>query len=282
MTAADTRRIAFTLHYDGEPYHGWQLQRGQPSVQGAIEAVLARLFGGPARVIGSGRTDRGVHATGQVAAVDAPARWEPEALRRALNALLPESIWIANAAEVTHRFHPRYDAISRRYIYRIGIADVAASPFHARWCWPLGRKLDESAMAAATLAIIGDHSFKGFAKSGQEERGDRCVVSDAGWAGWADIGIEFHITANRFLHHMVRYLVGTLADIGLGRRPAADIARLLQGGSDLVSSPPAPAPGLFLAEVRYHSASYASSFVPEGESDSTPTLEPTRRPHPNA
>lgn len=257
MTGAETKRIAFTVHYDGEAFHGWQVQRGQASVQGALEAVLGRLFDAPARVIGSGRTDRGVHATGQVAAVDAPARWNPAELRRALNALLPASVWVADAAEVEARFHPRYDALSRSYVYRVGLVDRAASPFHARWCWPLRRPLDLGSMIAPTRTLVGDHSFRAFAKAGQEERGDRCIVAAAEWGEWQDLGLEFRITANRFLHHMVRYLVGTLVEIGLGRRPAGDVAALLRQEPGLETSPPAPPEGLFLSRVLYPAGCYA-------------------------
>jgi tRNA pseudouridine38-40 synthase len=103
----------------------------------------------------------------------------------------------------------------------------------------------------ATAAIPGDHSFRAFAKAGQEERGDRCIVHAARWAEWEALGVEFHVTANRFLHHMVRYLVGTLVEIGLGRRPEEDVRRLLEGAPGLETSPPAPPEGLFLCAVRY-------------------------------
>jgi tRNA pseudouridine38-40 synthase len=256
MAPGRGKRIAFTVHYDGRPFFGWQLQPDQPSVQGELERVLSRLFDFPARVIGSGRTDRGVHATGQVAAVDAPPRWEPPELRRALNALLPDAIWIERAAEVAADFHPRYDAVSRSYVYRVGLAEISASPFHAGWCWPLGRALDQQSLATVTPQIVGDHSFLAFAKAGQEERGDRCIVHAAAWRPWAELGIELEITANRFLHHMVRYLVGTLVEIGMGRRPRSDLERLLGGSAKLETSPPAPAEGLFLSRVAYPPGSY--------------------------
>jgi tRNA pseudouridine38-40 synthase len=251
MEEAAAHRIRLVLHYDGRHFFGWQSQKHERTVQGVVEGVVSRLFDSPTRVTASGRTDRGVHATGQVAAVDAPARWTPEALRRAMNALLPDDLWVAEAAEATSGFHPRYDAVARSYEYRLGTSEQALSPFHAPWCWPLAREVDRDAMQRAAARLVGDHSFLAFAKAGQEERGDRCIVAAAQWETWEPLGLVFHITANRFLHHMVRYLVGTMVDIGLGVRPEEDLVRLLRGDAALKTSPPAPPEGLFLARVDY-------------------------------
>jgi tRNA pseudouridine38-40 synthase len=244
-------RIRLTLHYDGRAFHGWQVQPEQRTVQGEVERVLSRLTNRETAVVGSGRTDRGVHATGQVAAADVPVRWTAHSLRRATNALLPDDVWVADAVLAPPYFHPRYDAASRSYVYRIGLAQHADSPFHAPWCWPLLRPMDLSAMEAAAEMIVGGHSFKAFAKSGQEERGDRCTVTEARWAPWEGLGLECHVTANRFLHHMVRYLVGTMVDVGLGERPADHMADLLENAPGLETSPPAPPEGLFLTGVAY-------------------------------
>ncbi len=257
-----TRRICLTLHYDGGGFFGWQLQPSDRSVQGELERVLGRLFDRPVRVIGSGRTDRGVHAIGQVAAVDAPEKWTPNALRRALNALLPADVWVADARFAEPHFHPRYGAISRAYVYRVGLAETARSPFHARWCWPLVESLDRARMEAASGVLVGDHSFLAFAKAGQEHRGDRCIVTEARWAEWRGMGLEFHVAANRFLHHMVRYLVGTLVEIGLGRRAPDEMARLLEPASGLKTSPPAPPEGLYLRAVRYPDDCFGAAGPP--------------------
>ncbi|HET8656369.1 MAG TPA: tRNA pseudouridine(38-40) synthase TruA [Longimicrobiaceae bacterium] len=262
MAAPETHRIALTLHYDGAAFFGWQLQPDAPTVQGELERVLSRLLDAPTRVIGSGRTDRGVHATGQVAAVDAPLRWAPGALRRALNALLPPEIWVADARLAAPDLHPRYDAVRRAYVYRVGLVPQARSPFHSRYCWPLAEPLDLAAMTGAARALPGEHSFRAFAKAGQEERGDRCTVFDARWAEWPGLGVEFHVAANRFLHHMVRYLVGTMVDIGRGRRPAADLAVLLEPDSSFGTSPPAPPEGLFLRHVAYPPESFGAEGPP--------------------
>jgi len=263
MTLPETHRIAFTVQYDGSAFYGWQVQREHRSVQGELERVLGTLFARPARVLGSGRTDRGVHATGQVASVDAPTRWSATELRRAMNALLPPEIWVARAAVVAADFHPRYSAIARSYAYRVGLVEESVSPFHRRWCWPLRRPLDVEAMQREAGALVGDHSFRAFAKAGQEERGDRCTVTEARWARWDDLGVSLHITANRFLHHMVRYLVGTMVEVGLGWRPDGAVERLLGGEAGLETSPPAPPEGLFLTRVRYPEGSYAGTLSGE-------------------
>jgi tRNA pseudouridine38-40 synthase len=253
VPAPPLTRFRLLVHYDGAGLHGWQLQPDVATVQGELEAVLQRISGARRPVVASGRTDSGVHATGQVAVVDLPGRrWTAERLRRALNGLLPEGIWIESVDEAAPDFHPRFDARARTYQYRVGTSPRSASPFHRRWCWPLGEELDMDAVAEATGALLGDHSFKAFAKAGQPERGERCTVMAAAWTPWDDLGWTFTITANRYLHHMVRYLVGTLVDIGRGRRPGSDLPVLLEGTDPAaVTSPPAPPEGLFLTRVDY-------------------------------
>lgn len=149
-------------------------------------------------------------------------------------------------------FHPRFHAVARSYRYRVGLLRDASSPFYRPWCWPLVQELDRDLLQEAADLLSGERSFKAFAKSGQEHRGDICIVTLAGWHQWEEVGVEFRITANRFLHHMVRYLVGTMVDVGLGRRPLKEMALLLsETPGNLVTSPPAPPDGLFLSEVHY-------------------------------
>lgn len=205
-------------------------------------------------MVGSGRTDTGVHATGQVAAVDMPVRWTAEELHRALNAVLPRDIWVASVEAAAPDFHPRYDALARSYEYRVGTDPEARSPFHRGWCWPLVRPVDADLLDAAARLLPGEHSFKAFAKSGQPERGYRCRVREAAWEPWA-LGWRFRITADRYLHHMVRYLVGTQVEIARGRRTLEDMTRLLDGGGEVETSPPAPPQGLFLTAVEYPQSS---------------------------
>ena len=252
MNPEAERRFRLTVHYDGTYFLGWQLQARGRTVQGEMEAALLRLTGARRPVVAAGRTDSGVHATGQVVALTLPVRWGPEELYRALNATLPDDIWVEALEEVDPEFHPRYAAQARSYRYQLGLSDAAFSPFHRPWCWPLIRGVEVDLLHQAAALILGEHSFKGFAKVGQEARGDRCTVTEAEWVRWDDCGLAFHITANRFLHHMVRYLMGTMVEIGWGRRPLQDLAELLTTpGGRLVTSAPAPPEGLFLTKVHY-------------------------------
>ena len=250
MSDGETR-YKLTLHYDGAAFHGWQVQPGRPTVQGAVEQAVRRLARERRPVAGAGRTDTGVHARGQVAAVTMPASWTAPRLRRSLNALLPDSVWVQEAEAVHPAFNPRIEATGRQYEYRVGIAGAAASPFHRRWCWPLCRALDIDAARRAAANLSGECSFRAFAKAGQPHRGHLCRISDAGWRRWDDLGVVFQVSANRFLHRMVRYLVGTMVEIGMGRRSEADMERLLKEDPTVVTSPPAPPQGLFLTKVRY-------------------------------
>ena len=251
MASPDERRIRLTLHYDGGAFLGWQIQAEGRTVQAELEAKLAQLTGRDIRTVAAGRTDRGVHATGQVVSFSVPGKWRAAELRRALNALLPPDVWVESAAEAPPDFHARFDAVAREYEYRVGTTEACRSPFHRHWCWPLDAPLDRDALDAAAERIVGDHSFRAFAKAGQEERGDRCTVHHAHWSEWQDVGFCFRIRANRFLHHMVRYLVGTMVDVARARRAMADLDALLAGAPGLDTSPPAPPEGLFLTRVHY-------------------------------
>jgi len=242
------------LHYDGSGFHGWQIQPGVRTVQGEVEAALSRLANERVTTIAAGRTDTGVHATGQVVSVDVPPKWTALSLRKSLNAILPGDVWAAGAEAVGVGFHARYSAVARGYIYRVGTLPLALSPFRRGWCWPLRGDLDGDVLARCAAQLVGRHSFRRYAKAGQPERGYECAVHSARWAEWPSGGLEFRIVANRFLHHMVRYLVGTMVDAALGRRPPADVAALLEETTTdgLETSPPAPAGGLFLVRVYYH------------------------------
>jgi tRNA pseudouridine38-40 synthase len=245
-------RLGLKLQYDGSGFFGWQAQKQERTVQAELEKSVARLTGERRSVLGAGRTDRGVHASGQVAAVTVPGRWTPSEFRRAANAVLPPDVWVEEARHVPPDFHPRYDAISRTYTYRIGLAEEAWSPFRRPWCWPLRGALDRGLLDEAAAQLLGEGSFAAFAKSGQPERGDRCRVDEAGWSRWEDVGLAFTITANRYLHHMVRYLVGTMVEVARGRRPLAELLLLLKSpGGSLDTSAPAPPQGLFLSSVAY-------------------------------
>lgn len=250
MDASDDNRFRLTVHYDGSAFHGWQVQPDQRTVQGVLEAALSRLADRPRSIIGSGRTDTGVHATGQVFSVDMPERWNGASLQKSLNAVLPDDLWIQSATETRSDFHPRYDAIRRTYRYEVGTRPEASSPFHRRWCWPLDDALDRALLDRTADLVPGERSFEAFSKTGQPERGHRCHVQTTEWAD-TELGVRLTITSDRYLHHMVRYLTGTMIDIARGRRPLDDMARLLDSEPGAVTSPPAPAEGLFLHHVEY-------------------------------
>ena len=253
--------MQLVLQYDGSRFAGWQRQPTSPTVQSAVEEVLERLFGRPVGLIGAGRTDAGVHARGQSAHVRVPETWNASKLRRALNSLLPPDVWIAQAHNVTDQFHARYSAISRRYTYHLGTDDESASPFRRRYEWRVPWRLtDESLLSVAAADLLGEHQFFGFAVRGTAPPADehRCTVTYAEWT--RDGGrLDFTIEANRFLHHMVRFLVGTMVDVAAGRRDHESFARLLDARDNVSVSPPAPAHGLFLERV-----SYPGHFYPEG------------------
>jgi len=253
VSTPQTLRHALIVQYDGTDYHGWQLQPGVRTVQGELERVIHRLTGKHRPVTGSGRTDRGVHARGQVASVTVPVSWPAGRLRKGLNALLPRDIRVPEIRRVPDEFHPRHHAIARTYEYLLGSVPDASSPFQYRWCWDTSKRPpDPDLLGRAATLIPGERDFGSFAKSGQPQRGTRCRVEKAGWSDWPPCGLRFTITANRYLHHMVRYLVGTMVAIARDMRPLDDMSRLLNDpDSELVTSPPAPPQGLFLARVDY-------------------------------
>jgi tRNA pseudouridine38-40 synthase len=180
------------------------------------------------------------------------AKWTPTTLRRACNALLPDDLWVAAAHEMQAGFHARFDATARRYAYDVGTDEAAHSPFRRAREWAYGRPLDRAALDGAAAEVVGDHSFRAFAVKGTAPADDhhRCVVTDARWTE-REGGLRFHVEANRFLHHMVRFLVGTMLDVASGRRPPDDVARLLEASDNGEVSPPAPPHALYLDAVRY-------------------------------
>lgn len=247
-----TRMLQLVLHYDGAGFSGWQRQPDRRTVQGVLEEALTRLCASPTAAMGSGRTDAGVHARGQAAGARVPARWTPAELRRALNAVLPDDVWVAAAHAMRDDFHARYSAIARRYSYYVGTDEESASPFRRRTEWSLARPIDRALLDRGAAGLAGEHCFRAFAVRGTAKETDdhRCRVLDARWRE-RDGGLVFEIEANRFLHHMVRFLVGTMIDTALGRRPASDLSTLLAASDNDDVSAPAPAHGLFLDRVRY-------------------------------
>ena len=244
--------MQLVLHYDGADFAGWQRQPAQRTVQGVLEDALAQLCGMPVSALAAGRTDAGVHARGQAVGVRVPMTWECSPLRRALNAVLPPDVWVAAAHDMRPEFHARYDATARRYSYYVGTNEQAYSPFRRRWEWPVHHALERSRLDEGAATLHGEHRFLAFAVRGTAPPNDqhRCTIHYAGWSDRPG-GLVFEIEANRFLHHMVRFLVGTMVEVAAGRRAPDSLAVLLTAEDNLATSAPAPPNALFLDAVRY-------------------------------
>ena len=254
MTSRPPGPFLAVIQYYGGGFAGWQRQPVDRTVQAEFEAVLERLMGRKTAATGAGRTDTGVHALGQAVSFQGSERWvtQPADLRRALNALLPREVWVQRLHLMRPGFDARRSATARRYRYLIGTDEAAASPFRRPYEWALSQTLDVRALESAAAALVGEHSFRGLAAAGANTTHYRCRVALARWAPRADgAGLMFTVEADRFLHHMVRFIVGTMVDIALGRRPPDDFPRLLAAHDNLAASPPAPPQGLYLEAVHY-------------------------------
>ncbi|MGH7676790.1 MAG: tRNA pseudouridine synthase A, partial [Gemmatimonadales bacterium] len=207
-----SRPFLAVAHYDGAKFVGWQRQPSGRTVQGEFEAVLERLMGRRTTATGAGRTDAGVHAVGQGIGFTATARWagDPDGLRRAVNALLAPEIWVERLHVMQPGFHARRSAVARRYRYVIGTDDGGRSPFRRPYEWSLGRSLDLARLEEAAQALPGEHDFRALARAGTTPHAHhRCRVALARWMARGDgMGVTFTIEADRFLHRMVRFLVG--------------------------------------------------------------------------
>lgn len=257
-----SRPFLAVVHYDGARFAGWQRQPRARTVQAEFEGVLERVMGRRTPVVGAGRTDTGVHAVGQGVGFTVAGRWtgDPEGVRRALNALLPPDTWVERVHPMRDGFHARRSALARRYRYVIGTDEASRSPFRRPYEWSLGRPLEAALLQQAGAALLGEHAFFGLAASGAASVHYRCRVALSEWAPRADgAGVTYTIEADRFLHRMVRFLVGVMVDIALGRRPLSDLPRLLAATDNQAASPPAPPQGLYLAAVRYPPDLYAET-----------------------
>ena len=244
--------IYVVLQYRGHDLAGWQFQPSVRTGQGELEVVLNRLVGHRVVTRAAGRTDAGVHALRQVVSFVVPERWTADELQRALRALLPADMWVVKVGLAPEGFDARRHATSRLYRYVIGCDDAARSPFRRPYEWALGHPLDGQLLDATCKRIAGEHDFRGFCAVGQEKPHYCCTVSTAEWQERGNgEGFIFKIEANRFLHHMVRFLVGTMVDVARGRRPEQDVSRLLAEKNNKNASPPAPPEGLYLLGARY-------------------------------
>ncbi|HLF15306.1 MAG TPA: tRNA pseudouridine(38-40) synthase TruA [Bacteroidota bacterium] len=241
------RNIKLVIEYDGGAYAGWQRQAGDPTVQAAIENSLATLLREPATLIGAGRTDAGVHARGQVANFRTASAMEPPRIARGLNALLPDDIAVLACEEAPESFHARFDAVARRYAYTISTSPTA---LERRYVWHVKFTLDLDPMRDAAASVLGTHDFTSFCRAGADVRHHVCTVRDAAWSA-SGARIRFAITADRFLHGMVRALVGSMVDVGRGYRDAGEFRGMLAKENRCEAGPAAPARGLVLEEVYY-------------------------------
>jgi tRNA pseudouridine38-40 synthase len=244
--------IRLTLEYDGTAYHGWQRQASAPTIQGAIEHAIATIGREPVSVIGAGRTDAGVHALAQTANFHTRVTLEPTAWQRALNALLPDDIAVLAAARVGDSFHARRSAHGKRYRYTV-INRPSPAPLSQRFAWHIARPLRLAPMRRAAASLLGAHDFRAFCAADRSHsaseparcRLTRCAVRRVGAA------ITFELDGDRFLKYMVRNIVGTLVDVGLGKRAPGEVADILCSCDRRNAGRTAPPQGLTLVAVAY-------------------------------
>ncbi len=245
-----TRRILITIEYDGGPFVGWQRQDNGISVQTVIENAAKAFIHEPVAVVGAGRTDAGVHATGQAAHIDVPEKFTANRVMEALNAHLSSlPVAIQSASEVPGDFHARFSAIGRRYLYRI-LARRQPPALDAGRVWHYKRKLDPNLMMMAAKHLLGRHDFTSFrASQCQAESAfrtlDRVDIETSGDE------IHIHTKARSFLHHQVRNITGTLALVGVGKWHPDDVKTALEAFDRRAAGPTAPAHGLYLVGVDY-------------------------------
>ena len=246
------RRLRFNVAYDGTDFHGWQVQPDLLTVQGVLESVIETIEGSTVHVQGSGRTDAGVHALEQVAAVTLSNPIPVDNFRRAVNRLLPSTIRIGNVEEAALDFHPRFHARRKIYEYRI-FRDEVCSPFERRWVHHYPYPLDEGAMIAAAAIYAGEHDFTAFAAADEKDTPDRSkrrIIYDSR-LDRQDRRLVFRVAGSGFLKHMVRNLVGVLLEVGKGNIDAEGVRARLANGLEYRPGPTAPASGLTLICVEY-------------------------------
>jgi len=239
-----------TIEYDGSAYHGWQRQTMDRTIQGEIETALMTMAGNRVALTGSGRTDAGVHAYNQVANFQCETQLTPGVFQKGLNSLLPEDIVITSCEVVPEKFHAQYDAKSKTYHYRILNRPIPVA-ISRQYAWHIRKELDLDAMRGALRFIVGTHDFKAFEGSGSP-RADtiRCIIN-ADLFKTDDGYVVLKIEGDGFLRFMVRNIVGTLVDVGLGKITPDDFKQILVSRDRNLAGITAPAHGLFLMTVRY-------------------------------
>jgi tRNA pseudouridine38-40 synthase len=243
-------RYRLTIEYDGRPYRGFQAQGDLPSVQGSIERAVKAFCGEALRLQAAGRTDTGVHASGQVIHIDLQKAWPPDVVRDALNAhLVPEPISVLASAVAPEGWHARFSATERRYLYRI--LDRKSPPALDRGrVWHVKKPLDAAAMHAAAQSLVGHHDFTTFRDLACQAKSPMKTLDEARvWREGEEVRLAF--ASRSFLHRQVRSMAGSLAEVGLGRWSATDLKTALEAKDRKACGPVAPADGLYLTGVAY-------------------------------
>ena len=244
------KNFKILIEYDGTGYHGWQRQKKDRTIQQEIEQAISVMTNSPITLYGSGRTDAGVHALGQVANFLGDTDLAPEIFFKGLNSLLPDDIVIRDCRLEDRSFHARYDVKSKIYHYQILNRNMPMA-IGRQYAWFIRRRLDTAAMLSAISHITGKHDFKSFEGTGSPRSHTTRDVMTADLIEKEDGSITFKIEADGFLQYMVRNIVGTLVDVGLGKIEAVDVKDILESKNRRNASPTAPAHGLFLMEVKY-------------------------------
>jgi tRNA pseudouridine38-40 synthase len=241
-----------TVEYDGRPFAGWQRQGpgAGPTVQGVLEEALGRLCGHPVAIHGSGRTDAGVHARGQVASFVTSSRRTAREVVRGGNALLPPAVAILEAEEAEAGFHARFSAVGKVYEYDYDLSPTRRPLRHGR-AWPVGPRLDWEEVERALPALAGEHDFRAFRAAGGEARNSVRTIFTAGLSRPEPDLMRLTLAGSGFLRYMVRAVAGLLAEIGRGRLPAPALPETILAADRARAGPPAPPDGLCLARVLY-------------------------------
>jgi len=254
-TAAGTRNgvmrtFKMIVEYDGTGYHGWQQQKRRPTIQQTLEEMIGIIANEKIKVIGSGRTDAGVHALNQVAHFRTTSKLDADRLCYGINCLLPDEIVIKNLTEVDENFHAQRDVVSKIYLYRI-LNTPTRSVLHRHYAWHIPYALDLERMKTAASFLEGPHNFSSFCATGTDVIGKDRTILKIDIKPGPDGFIRIWIEADGFLRYMVRNIVGTLVDVGRGRTQPVELVNILEAKDRKVAGPTAPACGLFLKEVKY-------------------------------
>ncbi|MBP8644605.1 MAG: tRNA pseudouridine(38-40) synthase TruA [Syntrophobacteraceae bacterium] len=244
------RNIRLVLEYDGSHYHGWQRQRGLLTIQEVLESRLEIMLNRPMSVRASGRTDAGVHAKGQVVNFYSETRMMPQEIQRGLNSLLPGDVVVLAAEEVPDSFHAQFSATSKTYEYRI-LNRPEPSALERHYAWHIRRPLCLDSIFESLKLLTGSHDFAAFMASGGSVRCTERELTQASVEQPDPEHLMFTFEANGFLRHMVRNLVGTLVEVGLGKRMPEEISSILAAKDRRAAGMTAPAHGLYLVSVRY-------------------------------